>query len=205
MRRYLIALAISAAIASPALAQPGREGPSPVGESGPLDTEKVKQVFVYGDDPCPQGEADEIVVCARMPDNERYRIPKDLRGDPNSPTVQSWVNRARSLETIGASGINSCSPSGAGGFSGCFAQLARKAKEERETTLGSASWADAVKAERDRRLGNLDAESEAIEALARADEAAADADAKAAEDARLRLEAQDQAQKRAEEKAKSGN
>lgn len=195
MRPLLLTLLIGAAAlaTAPAMAQPGREGPSPVGPSGPEDTEKVKQVFVYGDDPCPQGAADEIVVCARLPDNDRYRIPKDLRGDPNSPAVQSWANRARTLETVGASGINSCSTAGAGGFTGCFAQLARKAKEERETMLGSATWADAVAAERDKRLGNLDAESEAVEARVKQDEANAAADEAAAAAARERLQKEEKA------------
>ena len=189
-------LALSAAtVSAPAFAQPGREGPSPVGEAGPLDTEKVKLVYVYGDDPCPPSEGDDVIqICAKLPDNERYRIPKELRTDPNSPAVQAWANRARALETVGATGINSCSTAGAGGFTGCFAKLAREAKEERRTMLGSATWSDAVAAERNKRLGNLDAESAAIEQQAQSDEANAGADAKAAADARARLEQADKQQ-----------
>src|SRR5690606_1854829 len=89
MRRLLPFLALgAAALAGPATAQPDRAGPSPVGQAGPEDTEKVKQVFVYGDDPCPPSEGDEIVVCARLPDNDRYRIPKELRADPLAPANQ---------------------------------------------------------------------------------------------------------------------
>lgn len=161
----LLALVLGTAFAgSPALAQSGAA-------VGPQDTEKVKQVFVYGEDPCPKGEGDEIVVCARLPDNDRYRIPKELRADPNAPVNQAWANRARSFETVGAAGINSCSPVGAGGMTGCFNQLARAAKEERQKLLGEGSWADAVAAEREKRLGNLDAESEEIEARVKAEEA----------------------------------
>ncbi|MBB5987158.1 hypothetical protein [Sphingobium lignivorans] len=149
---------------------------------GPQDTEKVKQVFVYGDDPCPASSGDEIVVCARMPDNERYRIPKDLRTDPLDPKVQSWANRARSIEYVGREGIDSCSPTGGGGFTGCFQQIARAAREERQTMLGSATWADAVEKARSERLGNLDAESEEIEQQAREEEAEA-ARLKAAQEA----------------------
>jgi hypothetical protein len=196
MRPLLLALVLGPALSSaisgaPALAQPGRPGPDPVGASGPEDTEKVKQVFVYGDDPCPPSAGDEIVVCARLPDNDRYRIPKELRSDPNAASNQSWANRARSFETIGASGINSCSPTGAGGWTGCFRQLARAMKEERKAMLGSASFADAVQAEREKRLGNLDAESEAVEQQAKQEEAEAAARAKAEADARARMEAQD--------------
>jgi hypothetical protein len=199
MRAFLTALILSAiapsalALSTPALAQPGREGPSPVGTAGPLDTEKVKQVIVYGDDPCPPGAADEITVCARLPDRDRYRIPEELRTDPNDASVQAWANRAKSIETVGATGINSCSTAGAGGFTGCFAKLARQAKEERKTMMGSATWADAVQKEREKRLANLDAESEAIEREAKIDEAGAAAQAKAEADTRARLEAQDKA------------
>lgn len=197
MRRLLpllapVAVLAATALFTPALAQPGKEGPSPVGPSGPVDTEKVKLVYVYGEDPCPvQGTDDEIVICAKMPEQERYRIPKELRGDPFAPQNQSWAQRAKSLETVGASGINSCSTAGAGGFTGCFAKLAREAKEERKTLLGSATWKDAVAKEREKRLGTIDADSEKIEAEAKAAEANAPADAKAAAEARARLEQQE--------------
>jgi hypothetical protein len=179
-------------LSASAVAQPGKDAPSPVGPAGPVDTEKVKLVYVYGDDPCPeQGSDDEILICAKMPEQERFRIPKEFRGDPYAPQNTSWVQRARSLETVGLSGINSCSTAGAGGFTGCFAKLAREAKEERQTLLGSATWKDAVAKQREKRLGNLDAESEAVEAKAAAEEANTPADEKAAADARARLEQQD--------------
>jgi hypothetical protein len=184
MRALSFALSLTTAVyGSAAVAQPA--GAPPPSAIGPTDTEKVKQVFVYGDDPCPPSSGEEIVVCARMPDNERYRIPKELRTDPNSAAVQSWANRARSIEYVGAEGINSCSPTGAGGFTGCFAQIAREAKEERQKMLGSASWADAVAKAREERLGNLDAESAQIEAQAKAEE----------EDAARRNAAQQEAEK----------
>jgi hypothetical protein len=189
MRRIALSLLLSAVAlaAAPALAQPSRTGPDPVGAAGPEDTEKVKQVFVYGDDPCPPSVGDEIVVCARLPDNDRYRIPEGLRTDPNSNAVQAWTNRARAIETVGATGINSCSPAGAGGWTGCFAKLAREMKEERKAMLGGANWAEAVKAEREKRLANLDAESEAVEQQAREEEALAATRARAEEAARARL------------------
>ncbi|MBO9576906.1 MAG: hypothetical protein J7494_14340 [Sphingobium sp.] len=194
MRRLLPLLALSVVtLSAPAFAQPGREGPNPVGEKGPLDTEKVKLVYVYGDDPCPASTADEIMICAKLPDADRYRIPKELRSDPLAPQNQSWANRARTLETAGASGINSCSPVGAGGWTGCFAKLARDMKEERKTMLDSATWADAVAKAREKRLANLDAESEAVEKQAKEEEAGASAQQQAEAAARARLEAQDKA------------
>lgn len=161
----LLAMAASLAIAPSASAQPGAPAAGP-------DAEKVKQVIVYGDDPCPTSDSGEILVCARLPDGDRYRIPKELRTDPNDPRVQSWANRAQSIEYVGRSGTESCSPVGAGGFTGCFEQLARAAKEERKAMLGSASWADLVAKERQKRLSTIDVESEQIEARVKAEEAA---------------------------------
>lgn len=134
--------------------------------------EKITQVIVYGEDPCPKSEGDDILVCARLPDSDRYRIPTELRTDPNAPQVQSWASRARTIEYVGRTGTDSCTPVGGGGFTGCFQQLASKAREERKAMLGEGSWSDAVAKEREKRLGNLDAESEEIEAQVKADEAA---------------------------------
>ena len=135
-------------------------------------TEKVKQVIVYGDDPCPASAGGEITVCARLPDKDRYRIPKELRTDPNDPQVQSWLNRAESIEYVGKAGTDSCSPVGAGGATGCFQKLARNARAERQALLGDASWADLVAAERAKRLSTIDAESKDIETRVQAEEAA---------------------------------
>jgi hypothetical protein len=179
------------ALSAPALAQPGKEGPSPVGPAGPVDTEKVKLIYAYGDDPCPQEAADEIQVCVKMPEQDRYRIPKEFRGDPYAPQNASWAQRAKSLETVGLNGVNSCSTVGPNGFTGCFAKLAREAKEERKTLLGNVTWRDALAKAREKRLGNLDAESEAVEAKAKVEEANTPAEEKAAAEARARLEQQD--------------
>lgn len=165
LRRILLASLPLLLPAAPALAQSG-------GQAATQDVEKVRQVIVYGDDPCPASQGDEITVCARLPDGERYRIPKDLRTDPNDPKVQSWMNRAESIEYVGRSGTDSCSPVGAGGATGCFAQIARAAKAERKALMGSSSWADLVEAERRKRLSTIDADSDQIEAKAKAEEAA---------------------------------
>lgn len=140
-------------------------------EAGPPAAEKVKQVIVYGEDPCPVSEGDEILVCARLPDNDRFRIPRELRTDPNDPKTQSWALRAQSIEYVGREGTQSCSPTGAGGFTGCFQQIAQQARAERRAMLGDATWAEAVAAAREKRLSGLDAESEEVEARVRAEEA----------------------------------
>ena len=39
----------------------------------------VAEIIVYGSDPCPRSTDDQVVVCARRPEAERYRIPESLR------------------------------------------------------------------------------------------------------------------------------
>ena len=96
----------------------------------PAANERVTRVVVYGNDPCPRGSGDEIVVCARRPDNERYRIPEELRGEGLRES-ESWAVRAQSLETVGDTGIQSCSTVGPGGFTGCWEEMMRQAREAR--------------------------------------------------------------------------
>ncbi len=160
----LIALSLLAC-AAPALAQS-----APTAVTGP-DNEKVNLVIVYGDDPCPKATGEELVVCGRKEEKDRYRIPEPLRGDPNAPANQAWGEQYKSLEYVGKSGIDSCSPSGIGGFTGCFQKLARAAKDEKRQA-DNASWADLVAAERAKRLSTIDADSDAIEARVKAEEAA---------------------------------
>lgn len=136
--------------------------------------EKVNLVIVYGDDACPKASGDELIVCGRKEEKERYRIPETLRGDPNAPANQAWGQQYKALEYVGKSGIDSCSPSGIGGFTGCFNQLARNAKAEKQQAA-NASWGDLVAAERAKRLSTIDADSEAIEARVKAQEKAASA------------------------------
>src|SRR5688500_717906 len=94
------------------------------------DADRISEIIVYGDDPCPRSTDDDIVVCARKPESERYRIPERLRTGGPRQTREAWANKARALETVGATGINSCSPVGPGGFSGCLVQVAKQARQE---------------------------------------------------------------------------
>jgi hypothetical protein len=165
MKSLTIAAALLLGSTAPALAQT-QEAP-PAATTG---TERVNLVIVYGDDPCPpSANADDIVVCARKGEEERYRIPEPLRGDPNVPANQAWGERVRSLEYVGRTGTESCTPVGGGGATGCFTQLARLAKAERQQA-DNASWKDLVEAERTRRLSTIDKDSDAIEARVKAEE-----------------------------------
>jgi hypothetical protein len=116
-----LALALPVALApSPALAQNGR----------------ISEIIVYGTDPCPRSTDDEVVVCARKPEAERYRIPERLRSSGSRQSRESWANKAIAFETYGRTGINSCSPVGPAGFTGCTQQLISQAfKERREEAV----------------------------------------------------------------------
>lgn len=100
----------------------------------------VSEIIVYGNDPCPRSTDDEVVVCARKPEGERYRIPERLREGGDRQQREAWANKARQLETVGATGINSCSPVGPGGFTGCLTQVINQARRERreETSATTA-------------------------------------------------------------------
>ena len=170
----MLAALLAAATALPAMAQQPQAGPkdqAPTAASGTSGSEKVNLVIVYGNDPCPQSAGSDIVVCARKGEEERYRIPEPLRGDPNKPANQAWGERVKAMEYVGRTGTESCSATGPGGFTGCFNQLARLAKAERQAA-DNASWKDLVAAERARRLSTIDAESRQIEAQAVAEEKA---------------------------------
>ena len=95
------------------------------------NSDSISEVIVYGNDPCPRSTDDDVVVCARKPETERYRIPERLRPSGPRQAREAWASRARSLETVGRTGINSCSPVGPGGFTGCLTEVIRQARSER--------------------------------------------------------------------------
>lgn len=100
---------------------------------------RVSEIIVYGTDPCPRSTDDEIVVCARKPESERFRIPEALRQGGSLQSRQAWAARAKQFETVGRTGINSCSPVGPGGWTGCTEQLINQAFNDREEQVKSDS------------------------------------------------------------------
>jgi hypothetical protein len=117
----------TAALILPALAVPT-----------PALAQRVNEIIVYGTDPCPRSTDDEVVVCARKPESERFRIPENLRQGGSLQSRQAWANRAIAFETYGKTGINSCAPVGPAGFTGCSQQLINQAfKERREEVTGT--------------------------------------------------------------------
>lgn len=119
--------------------------------------ERVNQLIVYGNDPCPASKGDEITVCARKQESERFRIPEPLRGS-QSPQNDAWNNRVLAYETVGATGTLSCSPVGAGGSTGCTQKLIEAAyAEKRETS--DVRFSELIAAEREKRLSTIDTEA----------------------------------------------
>ena len=100
---------------------------------------RVNEIVVYGTDPCPRSTDDEIVVCARKPESERYRIPERLRQGGSLQSRQAWAARAKQFEIVGRTGVNSCSAVGPGGWTGCTEQLINQAFNEREEQVSSDS------------------------------------------------------------------
>lgn len=133
MRKLILALAGVAMAAGPAMAA------DPVEEGAPPD--KISALEVYGDDPCPRSTGDEIVVCARLPESERYRVPKQFRKlRKRDPASTSWASRVQVLEYVSRTGRpNSCSPVGSFGQSGCTQQFLTQWRAERNQAKEDAS------------------------------------------------------------------
>ena len=126
-------------------------------------SEKINQLIVYGDDPCPASTDGSITVCARKDEAERFRIPKPLRDNPNAAVNQGWTQRVKAYETVGATGVNSCSPIGAGGATGCMAQLINSAYSEKKQA-GDVQFGKLIEEERAKRLKTIDADTAAEQA-----------------------------------------
>lgn len=100
----------------------------------PAQAQRSERVLViFGNDPCPtNASGDEIIVCARRPESERYRIPQELRPGSQNPQNKSWAVRAQSAMDTGRTGTGSCSATGAGGWTGCWAEQMRQYKDEKK-------------------------------------------------------------------------
>lgn len=150
-------------------------------ETGP-EGEKINQVIVYGDDKCEQSSSNEIVVCSRLPEEERFRVPKIFRGgSPTDPRNQAWANKVVALERVGRFGTDSCSPTGLGGFTGCTQALVAGAEAERKAA-DKTDWEAMISEERAKRMAGIDAAAANVEAAVEADQKAmAERQRKAAE------------------------
>ena len=96
--------------------------------------ERWSILVTYGEDDCPDSTNGEIVVCANRPEEERYRIPKDIRDRDKEEQAHatSWTAQFQNHEEEARLGRpNSCSTVGTNGFTGCQAAMLRQWFAER--------------------------------------------------------------------------
>lgn len=99
---------------------------------------RQRLVTVFGNEECPKPSSpDEVVVCARLPESEVYRIPEPLR---RAETRQSVLTQNRALLLgaggPGAAGIGSCSAIGPAGFTGCDRKQVEAWAQDRTNRMG---------------------------------------------------------------------
>jgi hypothetical protein len=101
-------------------------------ETGKPPPDRATNIIVYGNDPCPKGEGDEIVVCARRPEEERYRIPKELRNTEKDTEARPWPDRAQALEDAARYALPGyCSTVGPSSQASCWVDMIRRWQAER--------------------------------------------------------------------------
>jgi hypothetical protein len=101
-------------------------------------TERISFLVTFGDEKCPDATGDEIVVCAAQPENERYRIPKELRETQEAEVSgQSWTSAVETLDEYARANLpNSCSVNGSNGFTGCTQKMLQQWFAERRSASG---------------------------------------------------------------------
>lgn len=155
--QFVAGLLLAGGLASqPALAErkPAPETGQREAVSAVQGGERMNMVIIYGDDKCPESK-DTITVCARKAESERYRIPAPFRDGPKGPQNEAWNNRVMAYERIGATGTQSCSPVGAGGWTGCAGQFINNyyAEKKQQTDV---HFSQMIEAERAKRAASVD-------------------------------------------------
>ena len=174
---YRPLIAASALIAGMIAASPAMAAPA----SG---QERVNMVIIYGDDKCPESAGNEITVCARKAEQERYRIPAPFRDTPKGPENEAWNQRVIAYETVGGTGAQSCSAAGGGGWTGCASKFIHDSYAEKKAS-SDVQFSKMIDAARDKRLSTVDSEAAKTQSDVE--------DAERAYDARKKADAQAQA------------
>ena len=102
-----------------------------------LAQSRSAEILVYGTDPCPRSTDDQIVVCSRRPESERFRIPPKLRSSGAPQKRNSWVNQSRVFSRQGLTGPQSCSAVGPAGYTGCALQEIHDAASARASDVNA--------------------------------------------------------------------
>lgn len=182
MRRIATLICTAAGLGLALAGAPALAAPAPAAASGSAAQggERVNTIIVYGNDPCPASAGDEITVCARKAESERFRIPAPLRETPSSHS-EAWNERVLAYETVGRTGTNSCSPVGPGGSLGCTQKLIDAAYAEKKEAT-DVNFTKMIQEERARRAAKVDAEAAATQARVEQAEQAYEARQRAAQD-----------------------
>jgi len=123
----VLALLLAAApVAGQEATAPGSAAPAPAAQAstdaaGAIETYRRRTVVtVYGDDPCPVAQSpDEIIVCARRPEEERYRL-RTVEPVPGERTEMGGTARVLGADSTRlAGGSGTCTTVGPNGPMGC--------------------------------------------------------------------------------------
>lgn len=148
MKRLILlaaATAMTGIAATPAAAQ----------ETG---NERIMMVTIPEGEECPSSDdPNTIVVCETMNSGDQYRIPSNLRRS-TAPENDSWAVRARELETIGDTGVRSCSNVGGSAGLGCTQLMIEDAEAER-AAAPEVRFSQQIEEARQERLATIDGEA----------------------------------------------
>jgi hypothetical protein len=100
---------------------------------------RQRMVTVFGNEACPKpSSVDEVIVCARLPESEIYRIPEPLRRAENRQSVLTQNRKLLLGDSTGGAGgsIGSCSAVGPGGMIGCNRNQVEAWAQDRTNRMG---------------------------------------------------------------------
>ena len=157
-----------------AAAAPGGSGQAGSGQ------DRMNMVIIFGDDACPVSTGNEITVCARKAESERYRIPAPFRDQPSTKS-ESWTQRVIAYESVGSTGAQSCSPVGAGGWTGCASRFISNGMADKKAS-SDVQFSKLLDEARAKRLSTADADAAEMQANVERAEKAYEARQRAAQD-----------------------
>jgi len=127
--------------------------------AGQSANEKINMVIAYDQSECPVAQPGEVVVCEILVEEERYRIPSNLRYS-DAPENKAWARQVEEIKYVGDFGTMSCSPAGAGGFTGCTQKFIESAYKDR-SEADAVRFSQLIEEARQERLSTIDAEAAA--------------------------------------------
>lgn len=121
--------------------------------------EKINMVIAFSEGECPVAQPGEVVVCEILVEADRYRIPSNLR-QSTSPQNVARAEQIDKIKYVGDFGAMSCSPAGAGGFTGCTQKFIEAAYKDRGEA-DNVRFSQLIEEARQERLSTIDADAAA--------------------------------------------